>query len=116
MLAPSAGALLDQIAAVIKANPQVRRVRVEGHTDNLGDEEMNVDLSERRAERVRFELAKRGVERDRMLPRGFGSTRPIAPNTTKDGRKKNRRVEFRVIDPPPPGQPRIDFDASEVTP
>ena len=114
VLAASAKPLLDQIAAVIKANPQVRRVRIEGHTDNQGDEEMNVDLSERRAERVRFELVQRGVERERMLPRGFGSTRPIAPNTTNAGRKKNRRVEFRVIDPPPPGQPRIELE--EVTP
>jgi outer membrane protein OmpA-like peptidoglycan-associated protein len=110
VLAKSAAALLDQIAAVLKANPQVRRVRVEGHTDNQGDEEMNVDLSERRAERVRVELTKRGVERDRLLPRGFGSTRPIADNRTNAGRKANRRVEFRVIDPAPPGQPRIDFD------
>lgn len=111
VLAPTAAALLDQIASVLKANPHVRRVRVEGHTDNEGDEEMNVDLSERRAERIRFELVKRGVDRDRMLPRGFGSTRPVAPNTSTAGRKKNRRVEFRVIDPPPPGAPRIDFDS-----
>ncbi len=110
VLAKSAAALLDQIAAVLKANPQVRRVRVEGHTDNEGDEEMNVDLSERRAERIRVELTKRGVDRNRLLPRGFGSTRPIANNNTNAGRKANRRVEFQVIDPAPPGQPRIDFD------
>jgi len=110
VLAKSASALLDQIAAVLKANLHVRRVRVEGHTDNEGDEEMNVDLSERRAERVRVELTKRGVDRNRLLPRGFGSTRPVASNKTNVGRKANRRVEFRVIDPAPPGQPRIDFD------
>jgi outer membrane protein OmpA-like peptidoglycan-associated protein len=111
VLAPSAGPLLEQIAAVLKANPQVRRVRIEGHTDNQGDEEMNVDLSERRAARVKHELVELGVDPGRLLPKGFGSTHPLAPNTTKAGRNKNRRVEFRIVDPPPPGAPRIDFDS-----
>ena len=114
VFAPSTEAILAQVAAMLKASPHIRRLRIEGHTDNEGDPEMNVDLSERRAARVRMALMALGVDGGRLLPRGYGSTRGIVSNATPDGRKKNRRVELRIIDPPPAGKPRIDFD--EETP
>ncbi|MCC6623322.1 MAG: OmpA family protein [Deltaproteobacteria bacterium] len=125
VLAAGAAPIIAQIAAVLKANPQVRRVRIAGHTDSDGNEEKNVDLSERRAARVRRSLIDLGIAPERLLPKGFGPTRPIAPNTTATGRKKNRRVDLDVIDPPPPapptleGAPRIEpvpEAAPEVTP
>ena len=112
VLAPSATPLIAEIAAVLKANPKIKRVRIEGHTDGEGDEEMNVDLSERRAARVRQKLMELGVDGQRLLPKGYGATRGLAPDTTPEGRKKNRRVEFRIIDPPPPGAPRVDFEVA----
>ena len=90
--------LLKQVAALLKANWQVRRVRVEGHTDIRGDKEMNVDLSERRARRVKVFLEDQGVARNRLEARGYGPTKPIASNRTKAGLAKNRRVEFTILE------------------
>jgi len=120
VLLSSARPILAQVAAVLKANPQVKRVRVVGHTDSDGNEEQNVDLSERRAARVRSSLVALGIAPERLLPKGYGPTRPLVPNTTAAGRKKNRRVELEVIDPPPAGAPTIELlpapTDSEVTP
>ncbi len=90
-------AILRQIAAFIKANWQLRLVRIEGHTDDRGNPEMNVDLSERRAQRVRAFLMKLGIAGTRLIAKGYGSTRPISTNKTARGRAKNRRVEFTVL-------------------
>jgi outer membrane protein OmpA-like peptidoglycan-associated protein len=86
--------LLDQISQALNANPGVGSVRVEGHTDNVGDARFNQRLSEERAAAVREALIHRGVDSDRLTPRGYGETRPIAPNKSPAGRAKNRRVEF----------------------
>jgi outer membrane protein OmpA-like peptidoglycan-associated protein len=88
--------LLDQIAQALVANPGVGHVLVEGHTDNVGDRRFNQRLSEDRAVAVREALIKRGVDGDRLATRGFGETRPIAPNKSPAGRTKNRRVEFII--------------------
>ena len=98
LLKPESEALLKQVAAVLKANWRVRRVRVEGHTDNRGDKEMNVDLSERRARRVKVFLEEQGVARHRLEARGYGPTRPITTNRTRAGRAKNRRVAFIILE------------------
>ena len=110
VLAKSAAPLIAQVAAMLKANAVIKRLRIEGHTDGDGDLEMNVDLSERRAARVRQKLMELGIDGARLLPKGYGSTRGVTTNATPEGRKKNRRVEFRIIDPWPVGVPRIDFD------
>ena len=89
--------LLRQVAAVLKANYQVRRVRVEGHTDNRGDKEMNVDLSERRARSVMRFLIEQGVAAHRLEGKGYGPSRPVVSNRRRAGRAKNRRVEFVVL-------------------
>lgn len=88
--------LLDQIGQALNANPDVGKLRIEGHTDNVGDPRLNQRLSEGRAASVREALIERGVDGDRLSTRGFGETRPIAPNKSPAGRAKNRRVEFII--------------------
>jgi outer membrane protein OmpA-like peptidoglycan-associated protein len=91
-------ALLDQIAQALDANPQVKKLRIEGHTDNVGSPAINQKLSEERAASVKKELTKRGVSGDRLDTRGYGETKPIAPNASPGGRQKNRRVEFVIVE------------------
>jgi outer membrane protein OmpA-like peptidoglycan-associated protein len=90
-------ALLENVAAVIKRN-ELKRVRVEGHTDSDGAEAANLALSSRRAEAVVKFLEAQGVERARLAPQGFGESKPIASNKTAKGKAENRRVEFIVED------------------
>jgi outer membrane protein OmpA-like peptidoglycan-associated protein len=92
------GPLLDQLAAAMKANPEARRIRIEGHTDNTGDEGFNQMLSEKRAAMVKQALVDRGVDSDRLETRGHGEARPTAPNRLPAGRAKNRRVEFIIVE------------------
>ena len=94
----SSDPLLDQIAQALDANPQVKKIRIEGHTDNVGDPKLNQKLSEERAESVKKALTKRGVDEDRLQTRGFGEIKPIAPNKSPGGRQKNRRVEFVIVE------------------
>jgi outer membrane protein OmpA-like peptidoglycan-associated protein len=84
------------VAQVIKDFPRMR-VSVEGHTDNVGAETMNMKLSQARADEVRAYLVKKGVAEDRLEAIGFGPTRPIASNKTETGRGQNRRTEFRIV-------------------
>jgi outer membrane protein OmpA-like peptidoglycan-associated protein len=90
--------VLEQVARLLAAHPELRRVRVEGHTDDVGGAAYNKDLSERRAASVVRFLVERGVARDRLVPAGFGFERPVASNATALGRAKNRRVEFRIVE------------------
>ncbi|MFT7622781.1 MAG: outer membrane protein OmpA-like peptidoglycan-associated protein [Myxococcota bacterium] len=90
--------LLAEMAAALKAAWWVRRVRIEGHTDNKGDKEMNVDLSERRARRVMHRLTTSGVAAARLEAKGFGPTKPTETNDNPAGRAKNRRVVFQIVD------------------
>jgi outer membrane protein OmpA-like peptidoglycan-associated protein len=89
--------LLVQIAAMVKEHPEVGRVRIEGYTDNVGPPDMNVRLSRERAESVRERLVAHGVPRARLETQGFGESHPAAPNRTRAGRAKNRRVEFVAV-------------------
>ncbi len=72
------------------------KVVIEGHTDNVGKDELNQDLSQRRAESVRKYMIDQGIDAGRLTAQGFGPSKPVADNDTKDGRAKNRRVEFRL--------------------
>jgi outer membrane protein OmpA-like peptidoglycan-associated protein len=89
--------LLDQIAAALRAHPELD-VRVQGHTDNVGRRDYNDKLSQERAEAVENALKRRGISGGRLHAKGFGEARPIASNQTKGGRAKNRRVEFVTKD------------------
>jgi outer membrane protein OmpA-like peptidoglycan-associated protein len=88
--------LLDELAGVLKSRADIELVSVEGHTDNRGGHAYNQDLSDRRAKAVVDYLVRKGVERQRLVSRGFGYDRPIASNADALGRAKNRRVEFRI--------------------
>ena len=102
-------ALLNQVVLVLKANPQIDKLRVEGHTDADGDDKYNFKLSDARAASVRTYLADHGVEAIRLSSAGYGETRPIADNKTAAGREKNRRVEFVILD-----ETDVAGDANEV--
>lgn len=93
---PSSFFILDEVVDVIIRNPQVRQVRVEGHTDDVGGQEFNQTLSEDRALAVVKYLVDHGVEATRLQAQGFGMTKPLASNKSEAGRAKNRRVQFRI--------------------
>ncbi|MBL9102551.1 MAG: OmpA family protein [Myxococcales bacterium] len=87
---------LDATVAVLKEFPSVR-IEISGHTDDVGNDEFNLDLSRRRAESVKTYLVDKGVESSRVETVGYGRTKPIAEGKTAKARAKNRRIEFRVI-------------------
>ena len=93
--------MLRRLADAMQSATFIRRVRVEGHTDDRGSHDHNVDLSQRRAQSVMRFLVQNGVEEGRLEAQGFGPDRPIASNQTARGRAQNRRVEFVITDPAP---------------
>src|SRR5690606_21617924 len=88
--------LLDEVAGIIKDNPGIKKVRVEGHTDNVGNRQTNLRLSRQRAAAVRAYLISQGVEGKRLVAQGYGMSKPIDTNDTEEGRARNRRVEFNI--------------------
>ena len=90
--------LIDEIAGVLVAHPEIKRVRIEGHTDNVGPDNNNLKLSGARAEAVRDYLVRKGVAAGRLDARGFGEMYPIESNDTESGRAANRRVEFIIVE------------------
>ena len=104
-LLPGAVVRLNDVAdALIKGNPDAN-ITIEGHTDSQGSTEYNQDLSQRRAESVKAQLVARGVAADRIKTVGVGEDRPIASNTSPEGRANNRRVEIIVGEERPPSTP-----------
>jgi outer membrane protein OmpA-like peptidoglycan-associated protein len=77
----------------------IKRLRIEGHTDNQGDKAANLTLSKERARAVVDALVKAGLEPARLEAEGFGDTRPVAPNLTPKGRELNRRVDLVIPEP-----------------
>ena len=94
---PVAAKVLDRDAMVLKDNPNIK-VEIGGHTDFSGSEGARQKISEKRAESAKkYMMDKFNIPGDRITTKGYGSQKPIADNKTKEGRAKNRRVEFRVI-------------------
>ncbi|WP_437799883.1 OmpA family protein [Sorangium sp. So ce693] len=93
---PESFELLSEVAAVLEEHPEIARVAVDGHTDNQGSAQANLSLSQRRALAVVAWLTAHGIDARRLEARGFGARRPLADNRTRDGRAKNRRVEFQI--------------------
>ncbi|OQX26393.1 MAG: hypothetical protein BWK80_10665 [Desulfobacteraceae bacterium IS3] len=87
---------LDEVVVILKKNPSLK-VEIQGHTDNWGTAAYNEKLSQKRAESVKAYLVKNGIEPERLSTSGYGFTKPVAPNTTKEGRELNRRVELKPI-------------------
>jgi len=91
-------ALCDEIAAVIKDHPNITKVQVEGHTDSTGSAGINRKLSLSRAKSVVAYLVGKGIDKKRLVAKGFGPDKPIADNETEEGRETNRRVEFNILE------------------
>lgn len=92
-------AYLNQAASVIKAAPAGTVLEIGGHTDNSGDSNANMQLSQQRADAVRTYLIQQGVSPSMLVAKGYGDTMPLAPNNTDEGRFRNRRIEFKVTTP-----------------
>lgn len=89
--------LLDEIARVINEHPEIAKIRVEGHTDSVGGAAYNLTLSRKRADAVTKYLVDKGVAPTRLATEGYGLTQPLDDNETEDGRAKNRRVAFTIL-------------------
>jgi outer membrane protein OmpA-like peptidoglycan-associated protein len=94
-LTSRSNAALDQVVTIMNENPTLH-IKVGSHTDNAGDDDTNMQLTEARAAAVKAYLVSKGISEDRIMAEGFGETMPIADNATSAGRLKNRRIEIKV--------------------
>jgi outer membrane protein OmpA-like peptidoglycan-associated protein len=90
---PESRPVLDEVLSLLLENPDLK-LRVEGHTDDVGSDQANQELSEGRARAVVEALTARGVASSRLASGGYGESRPMADNATEEGRARNRRVEL----------------------
>ncbi|HEV7350268.1 OmpA family protein [Telluribacter sp.] len=90
---------LDQLVAALKKNRNLK-IEIAGHTDNVGNVRLNQYLSENRARVIANYLRSKGVASSRLVPKGYGPSRPLTDNDTEENRAQNRRVEFRVLEVP----------------
>lgn len=90
--------LLGEIVDVFKENPHIKKVSIEGHTDDQGTDAYNVKLSDQRAKSVLDYLVSKGIDAKRLTSKGFGESKPIASNATEEGKEQNRRVEFIITE------------------
>lgn len=90
-------ASLDTLADLMKKKPEWN-LKISGHTDNVGKPAANMKLSENRAKAVKAYLVAKGIDEKRLITEWYGQTRPIKPNTTPEGRQKNRRVEMMILE------------------
>jgi len=96
-ISPQAAKILDEVGKTLKENPSIR-VEIGGHTDATGSDKADMAISLKRAESVKkYLMDKFNISADRLVVKGYGKTKPIADNSTKEGRAKNRRVEFRIL-------------------
>ncbi len=95
-LLPASFVELGRLRSLLSENPTVK-IRLQGHTDNVGDPAANLKLSDARAAAVATYLTAQGVAAERLSSAGFGESRPVAPNSTAEGRRLNRRTEFVVV-------------------
>jgi outer membrane protein OmpA-like peptidoglycan-associated protein len=91
-------ALLEEIADVMQQNPNLKRVEIQGHTDNTGTRDRNAVLSQERADAVRQWLIRHGVDASRLTAKGYGQEKPLSPNVTAANRARNRRVQFIILE------------------
>jgi outer membrane protein OmpA-like peptidoglycan-associated protein len=90
---PASNPVLDEVAALLKKDDALK-LRIEGHTDNVGAKPANLALSRGRASAVKAAIVSRGVAADRLAAEGFGDTKPVADNSAEEGRRQNRRVDL----------------------
>lgn len=87
---------IDELASAMTAK-ETMEIEIAGHTDNVGDKEANLKLSQERAEAVRDYLIKKGIAAHRITAKGYGDTKPVADNSTEKGKQQNRRTEVKII-------------------
>ncbi|MFY7964023.1 MAG: OmpA family protein [Chitinophagaceae bacterium] len=87
---------LNKLAEIMKAHSEIKKVNIEGHTDNTGKAEKNLALSQKRVDAVKAYIVKKGVDASRLTVTASGDTKPLGDNKTAAGRAQNRRVEFKV--------------------
>lgn len=91
--------LLDEVAKVIKEHPTIKRIEVQGHASAEGSDDYNLKLSDKRAKAVmKYLTGKGGIDKAMLQAKGLGETVPIADNETEEGKEKNRRVEFHILE------------------
>jgi outer membrane protein OmpA-like peptidoglycan-associated protein len=88
--------ILDAVVAILAERPDITHMEVQGHTDSDGDDNKNLTLSQARAEAVLAYLANNGIERERLVAKGYGETKPMEPNDSKEHKQLNRRVQFVI--------------------
>lgn len=98
LLKSGAQSEIERVATILNKYPDTQ-INIEGHTDSTGDETYNLELSERRAKAVQGDLTSKGVDPSRMQVKGFGESKPVADNTTAEGRQTNRRVSLVIVPP-----------------
>jgi outer membrane protein OmpA-like peptidoglycan-associated protein len=98
VILPNSFPILDEVLALLNANPDIKKVGVEGHTDIRGAHDMNMRLSQSRAESVMRYLTQKGINASRLTAKGYGPDKPIDSNDTDEGRQRNRRVEFHILE------------------
>lgn len=98
--------VLQAVLKVLQDHPEITKVRVEGHTDNTGSAKINTKLSADRAATVVKWLTAKGIAKERLTSQGFGPDKPIDSNTTEEGRRNNRRVEFHIESSSSPEAPK----------
>jgi outer membrane protein OmpA-like peptidoglycan-associated protein len=98
VILPQSFGILTEVADTLIRHTEIKRIEVQGHTDNSGTAEHNKALSEDRAEAVKNWLSVHGVPLERLLARGYGQSRPLAPNVTAANRSQNRRVQFIILE------------------
>jgi hypothetical protein len=92
-------AILGEVAQALKESPDIGLIRVEGHTDDVGSDEGNLNLSKQRARSVRQYLLSQGIPKESLASEGYGESRPTRFGTSSDARAANRRVSFRLVRP-----------------
>ncbi|MCW5834396.1 MAG: OmpA family protein [Labilithrix sp.] len=98
VILPESDAILDAVKQVLVAHPEIKKVRVEGHTDNVGKAAYNKTLSQKRAAAVVKWLTDKGVDKKRLVSQGYGQEQPLDSNETDQGRANNRRVAFTILE------------------
>jgi outer membrane protein OmpA-like peptidoglycan-associated protein len=101
---PDSLGIIDQVRGALEVNPQIKKIRIEGHTDSRGSNEKNLKLSQRRAESVMQYLVAEGINPERLEAKGWGEEHPLVANDTPENMQTNRRVEFHIVDPAPPSE------------
>jgi len=97
-LLPESDAILTAVKDVLEAHPEIKKVRIEGHTDNVGKAAYNKTLSQKRAASVAKWLTDKGVKKERLVSEGYGQEKPLDSNETDAGRANNRRVAFTILE------------------